>query len=62
MQAMQYARETTFSSDDENKIYSYFCMHDELTDVVACPGIVFTSLQNSCYVNIDDIPDLDDED
>lgn len=62
MQAMQCARETTFSPDDENKIYSYFCRHDELTDVVACPGIVFTSLQNSCYVNVDDFLDLDEDD
>ena len=40
---------------------SYFLNHAELTDVVACPGITFTSLANSCYVSIDEIPNLDIE-
>ena len=33
---------------------SYFVKHDELTDVVACPGIAFPSLANSCYVPIEE--------
>ncbi len=30
--------------------YGYFCKYDELTDVVACPGIDFPTLKDSCYV------------
>ena len=42
---------------------SYFVKHDELTDVVACPGIIFPSLQNSCYVPTEEIlPHIEDED
>lgn len=40
---------------------SYFVKHDELTDVVACPGVTFPSLANSCYVPIEDIPDIEEE-
>ena len=28
------------------------CSFDELTDVVACPGIILPSLKDSCYVDI----------
>lgn len=50
-----------FTPDDENG-YSYFVKYDLLTDVVACPGIEFTSLENSCYVPIEEIfgPSKDD--
>ena len=47
---------------DEN-IYSYFVHRDQLKDVVACPGIIFPSLANSCYVPIEEIlgPLLEDD-
>lgn len=32
-------------------VYSYFCKYDELVDVVACPGIDFPALKDSCYVS-----------
>lgn len=31
--------------------FSYFCKYDELTDVVACPGIKFPKLEDSCYIS-----------
>lgn len=46
---------------EDEKNDSYFVNHRQLVDVVACPGVIFTSLENSCYVPIDEIPDLDDE-
>ena len=35
---------------DGEPVYSYFCKYDELVDVVACPGIDFPALKDSCYV------------
>lgn len=35
----------------EEDCYSYFCKYDELTDVVACPGVDFPALKDSCYVS-----------
>ena len=29
------------------------CSFDELTDVVACPGVILPSLKESCYVGIE---------
>lgn len=29
------------------------CSFDELTDVVACPGVILPSLKDSCYVGIE---------
>ena len=48
----------------EEDIWSYFVKHDQLTDVVACPGIAFPSLANSCYVPTEEIfgTELEDED
>lgn len=40
----------TFSSESES-IFSYFCKYDALTDVVACPGVIFPALKDSCYVS-----------
>ena len=48
--------------DDPDEIYSYFIHRDQLKDVVACPGVILPSLQNSCYVPIEDILDLDEDD
>lgn len=31
--------------------YSYFLKYDELTDVVACPGVDFPALKDSCCVS-----------
>lgn len=49
--------------DDPDEIYSYFVHRDQLKDVVACPGVILPSLQNSCYVPIEDIlgPLLEDD-
>ena len=49
--------------DDEERIYSYFVHRDQLKDVVVCPGVILPSLQNSCYVPIEDIlgPLLEDD-
>lgn len=46
---------------EDEKNDSYFVNHRQLVDVVACPGVVFPSLANSCHVPIDEILDLDDE-
>lgn len=42
-----------FTSDDD--IYSYFVKYYLLIDVVACPRIEFTSLENSCYVSREEV-------
>ena len=47
------------AKEDEDDIWDDEGKHPK--DVVACPGVTFASLQNSLYVNIDDIPDLDIE-
>ena len=49
--------------DDEEGIHSYFVHRDQLKDVVACPGVILPSLQNSCYVPIEEIlgPLLEDD-
>jgi len=49
-----------WDEEDEEDIWYDEGKHPK--DVVACPGVTFTSLQNSCYVNIDDILDIGDED
>ena len=36
-------------------IWSYFVKKDQLTDVVACPGVNLPSLANSCYVPTEEI-------
>ena len=48
--------------DDPDGIYSYFIHRDQLKDVVVCSGVILPLLQNSCYVPIDDILDLDEDD
>lgn len=46
--------------EDEDDIYVDEGRHPQ--DVVACPGIAFPSLQNSCYVPIEKIlPHIEDE-
>ncbi len=52
-----------FTADDKNG-FSYFLKYDQLTGVVACPGIELPSLQNSCYVPIEEIfgTELEDDD
>ena len=51
-----------FTPDED--IYSYFVHRDQLKDIVACPGVILPSLQNSCYVLIEEIfgTELEDED
>ena len=43
-----------FYKEDE---FSYFCRFDELTGVIACPGIDLPTLQESCYISCDDFED-----
>ena len=33
-------------------MFSYFCRYNELTDVVACPGVALPPLVDSCYIDI----------
>lgn len=40
-----------FYKEDE---FSYFCRFDELTGVIACPGVTLPTLQDSCYVSCDE--------
>ena len=58
MNTTQYTEDTLQISPFYKKdMFSYFCRYDELTDVVACPGVVLPSLANSCYVDISVLDD-----
>lgn len=39
-----------FTADDDDG-WSYFINSDLLTDVIACPGVDFPPLKNSCYIS-----------
>lgn len=58
-----FASHNELLEDDKDGIYSYFVHRDQLKDVVACPGVILPSLQNSCYVPIEEIlgPLLEDD-
>ena len=58
-----FASHNDLLEDDKERIYSYFVHRDQLKDVVACPGVILPSLQNSCYVPIEEIlgPLLEDD-
>lgn len=45
--------------DDEDDIYVDEGCHPQ--DVVACPGIVFPTLEHSCYVPVEAILDIEEE-
>lgn len=41
-----------FPEEDD---FSYFCKYDELTGVVACPGIYLPTVEQSCFVSRADV-------
>lgn len=46
--AGEFLRVSSLKDEDKN---SYFLKYDELTDVVACPGVSFPKLEDSCYIS-----------